>query len=503
MPPALLALALSLALTANDAALAARCARGLAADCREVGRARLAGEGAPRDDRAGAAYLTRACEGGDPAACGDLGVLYAIGRGLAQSDARALALSRRACEQGSALACSNHGALLAAGVGAAPVRAPGQSEDAGAPVLRLFRKACEAGVPEGCTNLGSALDGGLLAPRDVRPAARALLRACDGGFALACQRLAALASERADAAPGPTPAALSAGACRGGIAVACVAGADRAPPPGFRIPARKLVEDGHALVLGIPGSGGFSPEELAPRAAPGRPPRTMAEVRRAPEAIHAAVPATLRARLGFDGPPSPATPPADPAIELLLAFRRGQLGQCHEAARARPASRAEVYAVLFVDGDGRAAEVKAASDPADGPLEECVREAVEGWEFPASDDGYSGPFLVRAAFEAAPGPAPGYAGPGFLRPALRDAGCVERALRVPAELRGSAGSLTVKLAVDASGKPGLVHALTPAPDELVAAVDAAVRACAWSAGGDADGRPTSLWATLTVRVEGR
>ena len=199
----------------------------------------------------------------------------------------------------------------------------------------------------------------------------------------------------------------------------------------------------------------------------------------------------------------PAPPGADPAIESLLAFRRGALLQCYETPRAEARARAEVHAVLFVDGDGRAADVRVASAPADAPLEACVREAIEAWEFPASDGGYSGPFLVRQAFDAAPGPTPGFAVPGGLRPALRDPGCVERGLRVPAELRGGVGEIAVKLAVDAAGRPALVHALSPAPEPLVDAVAAAVRACPWSAGGDAEGRPVPLWTTLTVRLAGR
>jgi hypothetical protein len=193
----------------------------------------------------------------------------------------------------------------------------------------------------------------------------------------------------------------------------------------------------------------------------------------------------------------------DPSFELLLAFRRGQLGQCYEAARAAPAARAETYAVLFVDGDGRATDIRVASVPADGPLEECLRGVLETWEFPATGGGVAGPFLVRQDFDAAPGPTPSYAAPGFLRPAPRDPACVERSLRVPAELRGSAGSVTVKLAVDAAGKPGLVHALSPVPEPLVEAVAVAVRGCPWSAGGDTDGRPIPLWTTLTVKIDAR
>jgi hypothetical protein len=215
------------------------------------------------------------------------------------------------------------------------------------------------------------------------------------------------------------------------------------------------------------------------------------------------VPEPVRPKLGLDGPPSAAPPPVDPAIETLLAFRRGQLLACYEAARAAPSARADVHVVLFVDGDGRPADVRVASAPADAPLEACVREAVDGWEFPASDEGYAGPFLVRQSFDAAPGPAPGYAGPGSLRPALRDPACVERALRVPPELRGSAGTVAVKLAVDAAGRPGLVHPLSPVSDDLVAAVSAAVKACPWKAGGDGEGRPVPLWTTLTVRIEAK
>lgn len=496
MPSIALALALLLA-GSDEPTLAVHCARGFAADCRELGRAQLVGGAGSRDDRLAAAYLTRSCELGEPAACGDLGVLYAIGLGLPQSDDRSVALSRRACDQGTAHACSNLGALLAEGVGGPVERGPGEDH-----AVRYFRKACDAGIAEGCTNLAAALEAGRLGPRDVRAAARALRRACESGFPLACHRLAGLVYESADLAPELTVKALATRACQGGVAPACASLGEKLPPSGGRAPAARLLEDPRAFVLGIPGTGGFTPGELATRPPSARR-HTLGELRRAPQAFLAAVPEPLRPRLGLDGPPSPALPPVDPAIEGLLAFRRGQLLACYEATRAAPASRAEVHAVLFVDGDGRAADVKVASAPADGPLEECVRGAIEAWEFPASDEGFAGPFLVAQTFEAAPGPAPAYAGPGFLRPALRDPACVDRALRVPAELRGSAGAVAVKLAVDAAGKPGLVHALSPVPDALVAAVAQAVRSCPWKAGGDGDGRPIALWTTLTVRVEAR
>jgi hypothetical protein len=495
MPPIVLALVVALAGPGEPAA--ARCDLGFPADCRDLGRAHLAGVAGRRDDRLAAAALTRACEMGDPAGCADLGVLYAVGRGLPQSDDRAVALSRRACDQGNGLACSNLGALLAEGV------APAAGNE-GPAAVRLFRKACDAGLSEGCTNLGAALEAGRLTLRDVDAGARALRRACDGGLGLACFRLAGLVRASPGAAPGLDARELAARACRGGVGAACAARGS-GPPAGAPAAAARLVADPRTYVLGIPGAGAFTPGELAPRTAGARR-RALGELRRAPAAFVAAVPEPARVRLGLGGPspaPAPAPPPSDPAITSLLAFRRGQLLGCYEAVRAVPSERAEVFAVLFVDGDGRAADVRAASLPADSPLEGCVREVIEAWEFPASDEGYAGPFLIRQAFDAAPGPAPAYAGPGTLRPALRDPGCVERALRVPPELQGGAGAVAVKLAVDAAGRPGLVHALAPAPDALVAAVDVAVRACPWSAGGDGDGRPVPLWTTLTVRISGK
>jgi TPR repeat protein len=486
------------AAAAPDEGLAGRCSRGVAGACRDLARAELARGAEVRDERLAAALLAEACEQGDPAGCGDLGVLYAIGCGVAQSDTRATALSRRACEQGAALACSNLGTLLAEGV------SPGREAagDREARAQRLFRTACDAGVPEGCANLGAALEAGRGGPRDLRAAARAEKRACDAGLPLACHRLALLIAERPDAAPDVTATALEARACRAAIAPACAAVSERTPPPTARTPAARLVDDRSALALGIPGTGGFSPGELAPARGRGAslPPE---EARRPPEALVAKVPAALRSALGLELAARREVA-EDPAVERLLALRRHQLGQCHEAPRAPGAPATEAYAVLFLDRDGRPVDVAAASTPAEPAIDACVADLVRGWEFPASHGDLAGPYLVRAAFAAAlAGPAPAYAGPGALKPALRDPRCVERAVRVAAENRGAAGSVTVKLAVDAAGRPGLVHALTPAPEAILAAVEAAVMRCPFEGGADAEGRPATLWLTLTVNLSAR
>jgi TPR repeat protein len=483
----------------GGASAEARCSRGFAAECRDLGRAHLSGDSAARDDRLGAALVMQACEMGDPAACADLGVCYALGRGVSQSDERAAALSRRACEQGAAVACSNHGALLAEG--AAPAAAGESAEARSARIVRSFRAACEAGVPEGCTNLGTALEAGSLTIRDVRAAARAHRKACDAGFALACHRLALLLGERPDVAPDLTAAQLEARACQGAIAPACLAASEKAPPEGPRTPAARLVDDPRSFALGVPGMGGFSPGELSAVRRRG-PKRTLEDVRRPPEALVAAVPAALRARLGLDVAPRPADL-SDPAVELLLTLRRQQLGQCYESPRTARRPATDAYATFFITADGRPLDVRATSTPADPTLDACVAELVSAWEFPASPGGVEGPYLVRHAFQADPAGAPEYAGPGSLRPALRDPACPGRELRLPPDLRGSAGSVTVKLAVDPSGAPALVHPLSPVPDALLAAVADAVGRCPWSPGADSDGRPASLWVTLTVKLDAR
>ncbi len=481
----------------DEKALSDSCARGFATDCRTLGRAHFAGEGTlARDDRLAAALAMTGCEMGDPAACSDLGVLYALGRGVPQNDERASALARRACEQGAAIACSNQGALLAEGAG----RTQGE-KDVEARIVRLFRKACDAGAAEGCTNLGTVLEAGKLTVRDVRASARAHRRACDAGFALACHRLALLLPERPDAAPDLNATALESRACRAGIAPACYAVSEAIPGVSSRTPAARLVDDRWAFAVGIPGTGGFSPGELAGVPASSGA-RSISDVKNPPQPLLAEVPAALHDRLGLALAPREAEP-VDRPVGLLLALRRHQLGQCNDAPRAT-AARVEVFATFVVDRDGRPASVHAAGTPADSPLEECVASAVAGWEFPADPGGYYGPFVTRYEFEAPPaGPRPEIAGPGSLKPQLKDPTCVERALQLPPEYRRSTGSVTVKLAVDGSGKPGLVYALTPAPDAILSAVTAAVLGCAFEAGGDVDGRPAPRWMTLTVRLDAR
>jgi TPR repeat protein len=474
-----------------------RCARADPVACRALGRAHLLGQGAPHDDRLAAAYTLKACELGDVAACSDLGVLSAIGRGVPQGDARAAALSRRACDGGFALACSNLGVLTVEGANVLSLR-PDEAGDGAMKTARWFKAACDAGVPEGCLNHGTVVEAGVLVGKDAPAAASAFRRACDAGLALACYRLGLLWSRYPGMTPDAPAAVLHATACAAGIAAACDLARLGVPPPSSRTPSSRLVTEAQSLALGIPGAGGFHPSDLASADVVGR--RSREEVRRPTEALLAAVPPALRERLGLGAAPRPGSG-EDPPADLLVALRRQQLGACYESERKNPGARAEVLVTFLVEGDGRPAEVRPAATPPDPELESCVAEVVGGWEFPMPAGGLGGPYLVRYAFEPAPaGSKPQLTPPGGLRPSQKSPGCVERKLKVPADYRGIFGGATVKLAVDGNGTPVLLHAVTPAPEPVVAAIADAVRACEWASGADANGRPATLWLTLPVRA---
>lgn len=489
--------------TEIDAAeLTSRCARGYSTACRELGRAHFLGDGVEQDDRMAAALLTKACEVGDPGGCGELAVLYAVGRGLRQSDERSAALSRRACEQGFALGCSNMGALVAEGAAEPNLRPEDEAAGPGSRIMRYFKTACDSGAAEGCLNLGAEHESGKHAERDLGAAARFYRRACDLGQPVACYRLSLLVAEKPALMPDVAATILARRACRGGVRPACDTAGEPANVPPAREPADRLVVLRDSFALGFPGSGGFHPAELSrAKAAPLR--ASLDDAARPSPSVKQATPPSVRLRLGFDVE-ARAADEGDPPVELLIALRRQQLGQCYEQARTDPFVRAELFLAFVIDADGRPAKIRAAADPADAQLEVCGIDLTATWEFPVPKAGVSGPFLVRYVFEAAPpGPPPVFAGRGYLRPSARATGCVESRLQIPPDFRGTVGSLTVKFAVDGSGAPVLYHPLTPAPDSIVAAVGDAIRKCEWAPGADQNGRSVPLWLTLPVRIEGK
>ncbi len=502
--PVAVSTAVAVEVEAADGALAAaswrgRCEQGFAADCRTLGRVSLAGAGLPADDRLAAAYLMKGCEIGEPASCSDLGVLTLLGRGVAQDDAVGGALTRRACDAGYALACSNLATLAAEGITRTTLR-PEEAGPGGATIVRSFQTACDAGAPEGCLNLGTARQRGDLDGKDLAGAARAYQRACEGGLPLACHRWALLAAGAPGLAPEADQPGLERRACRAGILPACQPSGEAAGPTGPKTPTPRLVAEWSSLALGIPGHGGFHPLDLAEP--PGGPRRPREELRRLAAGQLASLPAALRERLRLEGS-GEGEAGADEPVELLVRLRRAQLATCLERGRTQPAA-AELAAFFLVEASGKPGELRVAIEPPDAELEGCAAELIAGWTFPVPAGGVGGPHLVRFTFEAAPpGPAPGYAAPGGLRAALKEPGCLERNLRVPEPWRGAEQSVTVKLVVDLQGRPALFHALTPAPEPLVAAIAAAARACVFTPGVGEDGRPVPLWLTLTVKVERR
>ncbi len=260
----------------DPAELAARCGRGYSTACRELGRAHFLGTGVERDDRLGAALLTKACEIGDPGGCGELAVLYAVGRGLRQSDERSTALSRRACDQGFALACSNLGALIAEGAADANLRPDEEAAGPGSRIMRSFKTACDSGAAEGCLNLGAEYDSGKHAERDLAAAARHYRRACDLGQPVACYRLSLLVEEKPALMPDLAAAILARRACSGGVRPACDTAGESAPA-GAPAPADRLVVVRESFALGLPGLGRLPP--LGALRAVARPPHVRRSTR--------------------------------------------------------------------------------------------------------------------------------------------------------------------------------------------------------------------------------
>jgi len=484
---------------ATAAGWRARCENGFAVDCRRLGRAHLFGAGVPADDRLAVANLMKACEIGEPASCGDLGVLTLLGRGVAQDDAAGAALTRRACEAGNALACSNLGTLTIEGINRQSLR-PEEAGQGGARIVRAFQVACEAGVVEGCLNLGTAREQRTLVERDLPGAARAFRRGCEGGLPLACHRWALLAAESPQLGLGADVPALDDRACQAGIAAACTRPGQAPGPAGPLTPSARLMVDRTSFALGISGAGGFHPGDLF-RASVG--PRTSRQQLRRPAVGQlAGLSEPLRQRLALEPPVGGQATP-DEAVELLLRLRRPQLASCLAGERTNPAA-SELAAFFLVESSGRPGELRAATEPVDPGLEACALEVIGGWSFPTPPGGVSGPHLVGFAYPAAPtSRAPSYPSAGVLRAALKDPGCPERNLRLPPAYRGAQNAITVKLVVDAEGKPILFHALTPAPEALIAVVGQAVQSCAFTPGIGDDGAAIPLWLTLTVRLDPR
>ena len=98
--------------------------------------------------------------------------------------------------------------------------------------------------------------------------------------------------------------------------------------------------------------------------------------------------------------------------------------------------------------------------------------------------------------------APQYAMAGYRKPSMAEPGCVGRNVRIPRELAGFvSGPIVVRFAVSKDGQPSRFEATTPVPDQRIAtAIWQAVQSCRWVPGSDPQGRPTSIWVVMPVRL---
>jgi protein TonB len=93
-------------------------------------------------------------------------------------------------------------------------------------------------------------------------------------------------------------------------------------------------------------------------------------------------------------------------------------------------------------------------------------------------------------------------GEGFQAPRLSSRTCISDNLRLPAQLNGVAPeSVTARIAVSATGEPAQVQVMGQVADPRISdAVKRAVQACEWVPGADAEGKPTSLWVVMPIRL---
>lgn len=155
------------------------------------------------------ATFRQGCKDGDAHSCSVLGVMYETGHGVVRDERRAARLFGRSCQRGNARACVSMGRMMENGKSV-------RRDLAGAEMM--YDAACRANERQGCFELGR-----LHADRgEMRRAAKLLGRACDDGYALACDALGVMTQEGRGVRESPARAkSLFLRACRGGHTEAC------------------------------------------------------------------------------------------------------------------------------------------------------------------------------------------------------------------------------------------------------------------------------------------
>jgi len=180
--------------------------------CFLIGLMLYEGEGLVQDKAEARGYFEMSCDGGDPMGCFILGAMLADGEGGEKDLAGAREMFGRACEDGDAGGCHLLGLMHLQGEGG-----PVDTEKA----LDLFDRACTAGDGRACLLLGDMSDdtddaGSLEMARSWYKAG------CQGGEAECCYRLGMMYAEGRGGEPDAELASfLVTKACEMGYAAAC------------------------------------------------------------------------------------------------------------------------------------------------------------------------------------------------------------------------------------------------------------------------------------------
>lgn len=361
----------------------------------------------------------------------------------------------------------------------------------------------------GCHEAGwAALRGSGAAPDD-RAAAAFFMLGCEGGNGDACADLGALY------AAGRGVRRDDGRACELGLAEAC-GRAGRPAPAVAREPTAVLPPPGPAAA---PESASSDAERIA----------TALEYARyfVDSELHeplALTPAALVA-----DPPAPQRDLQD--IRTLTALRRKDPERClpvirRERGEGTPAPAGEegappsepervptaAWATFVLAADGRTEDVRAvvASTAAEAPAwRRCVEEAIARWEFPLPRAGGrmwlrlegNGPEILLSGRSVPRAGDPADAAKGFVKPVLKEPGCVARSIRVPELYAVRSSPFVVKFAVYPDGSVRRFQVVTAGDVSIPVARAAfeAVHRCEWIPGRGPGGAETAIWVLLPIR----
>jgi hypothetical protein len=146
--------------------------------CTRLAFALASGAGIAADPAEAVRLLESSCTGDDVMACAKLGSMLRVGEGVPADVKRAETLLRAACGKGSAWGCGELAGLLVA---------RGAAQDM-PEAVKLLGDACETDAPAFCAMLAGVLELGHGLARDPARAAALYRRACDRGYAPACDK---------------------------------------------------------------------------------------------------------------------------------------------------------------------------------------------------------------------------------------------------------------------------------------------------------------------------